>query len=60
MPSQAQGDRLSKAMGEAATPSMDLYGKALQKEAESSDSRLCHFKNVIFFELSSLQSICRN
>lgn len=49
MLSQAQGDRLSKAMGDAATPLMDLYGKALQKEAESSDSQLCHFKNVIFF-----------
>lgn len=44
--SQAEGDRLYKAMGETATPLMDLYGKTLQK-AQSSDPRLYHLKNVI-------------
>lgn len=27
---------------------MDLYGKTLQKEVQSSDSQLCRFQNVIF------------
>lgn len=39
---------LYKAKGDVAMHLMDLYGKTLQKEVQSSDSQLCRFQNVIF------------